>query len=570
MSVLLLASAALALLQPVPLALTVNAKDGDVLKGERAFRVSVSAETAINKVEFYVNGDLRDTDTSTPYEFKLDTVGEDDGPVKLRFKAYTVESKSGEKAVSAKIDNELAKGAAYHVEKANDLLSDGKYAEARDEGRIALKADKGSFDARVALARAYSGLGEYDQAQLQAEEAKAAKPEDPNALSLLAGINVQRAFRTYAKPDADRAEVLKGIKDSLSAAVAARRAALDVGFDALKPDPILPYADAALRARRYSAAIAALTPAFGADQKNAAIADRLAYAYLRTNRRQDALNVLATLARAGSLSAYGYALKAVAHADAGDDNLSDEAIREAILADSEDLGVRTAQAYIALKRNKTDVLAGLSSSLAKEQGQRADVRYFQMALAAKQQRYSDATKAFQVGVLAEPASADLYVEYANDAIAITQRGKMDEKEKASHYAEARAYFETALVARPEASEALAGLAMVAAFEGKPAEAVRYADAAVRAAPMDAGAYYALAAAQSLNRDVAKAQAAMRRADAARQEVPRRPPNPRRGGGLALPRHRRPPHRHGRAQRTAPRRLKGPPLRSGLRKRRSPS
>ena len=511
MSAILLASAALAFLPRAPLTLTVNAKDGDVLKGERAFRVSVASDTAVNKVEFFVNGELRDTDTSTPYEFKLDTVGEEDGPIKLRFKAITVESKAAEKGVAAKIDNELSKGAAYHVEKANDLLIDGKYAAARDEGRVALKAEKGNFDARLVLARAYTGLGELDQAQLQAEEAKAAKPEDPAALSLLAGINVQRAFRIYAKPDADRAETLKQIKEALAGAVAARRQALDVGFDALQPDPLLPYVDAALRARRYSAAIAALQPKFLVDQKNAQLADRLAYAQLRTNRRQDALNTLATLQRAGSLSAYGYALKAVALADGGDDAGSDEAIREAILADSEDLGVRTAQAYIALKRGKTDVLAGLSSSLSKEQGQRADVRYFQMALAAKQQRYSDATKAFQVGVLAEPASADLYVEYANDSIAITQRGKMEEKEKASHYAEARAYFETALVARPEASEALAGLAMVAAFEAKPAEAVRYAQAAVAAAPMDAGAYYALSAAQAANRNVAGAQAAMRRA-----------------------------------------------------------
>lgn len=518
MSAILLASAILGLASRAPLTLTVRTPDNQVvadgrtIRGESPFKVSVASDVAVSQVEFYVNGELRDTDTSTPYEFKLDTVAENDGPVKVRFKAYTVESKTAEKTFNFKIDNEVSKGAAYHVEKANDLLSEGKYADARDEGRIALKAEKGNFDARVALARAYMGLDEYDQAQLQAEEAKAAKPDDANALTLLAGINVQRAFRIYAKPDSDRAEVLKQIKEALSSAVDARRKALDSGFDALKPDPILPYADAAIRARRYSAAIQALQSAFNADQKNAALADRLAYAYLRTNRRQDALNTLSTLQRAGSLSAYGYALKAVAFADSGDDAASDEAIREAVLADSEDLGVRTAQAYIALKRGKTDVLSGLSTSLSKDAGQRADVRYFQMALAAKQQRYSDATKAFQVGVLAEPAMADLYVEYANDAIAIAQRTtKMDEKEKAQHYAEARAYFETALVARPEASEALSGLAMVAAFENKPAEAVRYADAAVRAAPMDAGAYYALAAAQSLARNVAAAQAANRRA-----------------------------------------------------------
>jgi predicted Zn-dependent protease len=535
MSVLLLASAYLALAHRAPLALTINTKDGQSIHGEHGFRVSVSSDTAIGGVEFYVNGELRGKDESTPYEFVLDTVTESDGPVKIRFKAYTVENKTGEKSISVTVDNEVSKGAAFHVGKANDFLSDGKYALARDEGRIAMKAEKGNVDARVVLARAYTGLGEYDQAQLQAEEANSAKPNDPTILTLLSGINVQRAFRIYAKPDSDRTEVLKQIKDALAGAVDNRRKALDAGLDATKPDPAnpVPYLDAALRARRYSAAISAGQTAFTADQKNGAVADRLAYAYIRSNRTQDALNVLNAFARTGTLSAYGYAVKAVALAEGGDDTGSDAAMREAVLSDSENLGVRTAQAFIALKRGRSDVLSRLSSDLQKEQGQRADVRYFQMALAAKEQRYGDAAKAFQIGVLSEPAMADLYVEYANDAIAITQRsrgttttatnadgsqgatttsGGMDAKDKAQHYAEARAYFETALVARPEAAEALAGLAMVAAFEGKAGEAVKYATAAVSAAPQDAGSYYALSAAQALARNVGAAQAAMRKAD----------------------------------------------------------
>lgn len=516
MSVLLLASAYLALAAPrVPLSMTVDVKDGEAIRGERSFRVTVSADSAINQVEFYVNDELRDTDTSTPYEFKLDTISESDGPIKLRFKAYTVESKSGEKSVSVNVDNEVSKGAPYHVDKAVAFLTDGKYAEARDEGRIALKADKQSVDARMALARAYAGLGLFDQAQLQAEEAKSAKPNDPAVLTMLAGINVQRAFRTYAREGTDRKEVLGQIKDSLSAAVENRKQALDSAVDALKPegDTLIPYADAALRAGRYSAAISALQNAFSRDQKNNAIANRLAYAQIRTNRIKDAMNTLATLKRAGTVDAYGFALQAIALADMGDDAGSDAAMRDAVLADSENMGVRTAQAFIALKRGRTDVLSRLSDDLNKEAGQRPDVRYFQMALAAKQQRYGDATKAFQVAVLAEPAMADLYVEYANDAVGLTQRSNMDDKEKDQHYEEARVYFETALKARPEAAEALSGLAMVAAFQNKAAEAVRYAQAAVQAAPNDAGAHYALSAAYALARNVAGAQDENRKAGA---------------------------------------------------------
>ena len=514
------------------LSMTVTSDGKPVAAGatiglERPFRVSVATDTAIGSVEFYVGDELRDTDTSTPYEFKLDTVSEKDGPLKLRFKATTVENKSVEKALTVNVDNEVAKGAAFHVAKANDLLAESKFADARDQGRIAMKAEKGYYDARIALARAYTGLGELDQAQLQAEEAKADKPNDPIGLSLLAGINVRRAFLVYAKPGADRAAVLKEIKEAYSAGVAARQTALDALVEANKLDPAnpLPYADAALRAGRYQAVVTALSPAFDKNQSNADIADRLAYAQIRSNRFEDAAATLNALGRAGSLSAYGFALRAALLADKGDDVGSDAAMREAVLADDANIGVRTAQTFIALKRNRPDVLARLSADLAKEQGQRADVRYFQMAVAAKQQRYSDADKAFRVGVLAEPAMADLFVEYANDAIAITQRnrpvttttkptdgtkpvktttGGMDPKEKAQHYAEARAYFEIALVARPDASDALSGLAMVALFENKPDEALRYAQAAVAASPGDAGAHYALSAAQAANRDPAAA------------------------------------------------------------------
>lgn len=540
MSVLLFASAVLALLPAPPLTLSLNAKNGETIHGERTIRVNVTSDTAINQVELYVNGDLRDTDTSTPYDFKIDTVPESDGPIKLRFKAYTVESKTTEKTITLVVDNGLGKGADYHVGQANDLLTNGKYLEARDEGKIAYKIDKKSVGARVALARAYLGLNELDQAQLQAEEAKAAKPNDPSVLTLLAGIDVRRAFATYAQSGADRAEVLKQIQDALGQAVENRRAALDAIVDGMTPDPAnpIPYADAALRARRYSAALAALQPAYDKDPKNAALADRIAYAQIRTSRRQDALTTIAGLERAGGLDAYAYALRAVALAAGGDDTGSDAAMREAVLADSENLGVRTAQAYIALKRNKPDVLAKLSADLSKEAGQRADVRYFQVAVDAKAQNYGSSTKAFQVGVLAEPASADLYTEYANDSIALTQRASMPADEKARHYAEARAYFQTALIARPEASEALAGLAMVAAFENKAAESVKYATAAVNAAPTDPGAYYALSAAQALYATSLRAKdaAAAGRASAAAQSANRKAGelDPKYLGGRQIP------------------------------------
>ena len=46
--------------------LTVNAKEGETLTGERTFRVTVQSSAPVTQVEFYVGEDLRDSDTSTP------------------------------------------------------------------------------------------------------------------------------------------------------------------------------------------------------------------------------------------------------------------------------------------------------------------------------------------------------------------------------------------------------------------------------------------------------------------------------------------------------------------------
>ena len=67
---------ALLLIAPAKVDLNVNLKNGEILSGTRSFRVMVQADDPINQVEFYVGDELRDTDSSTPYEFKLDTIEE--------------------------------------------------------------------------------------------------------------------------------------------------------------------------------------------------------------------------------------------------------------------------------------------------------------------------------------------------------------------------------------------------------------------------------------------------------------------------------------------------------------
>lgn len=499
MSALLLATAFLALTAPAkaPVVVNLDAKNGDTISGERTFKVTVQTNSIVSQVEFYVGDDLRDNATSTPYTFQFDTINENDGDVKLRFKAYTTENQTGEKVITVHIDNGISKGSPFHVQKGMDYLTESKWTDALREGRIALKIDGQSNPARILLSRANLGLNVLDKAQKYAEDAVSQDGNDLAALQTLSTVNLVRSLRTVSREGTEPTEARAAIKEALKAAVETRAKILQLQLDqagAPTGENAVSYADKAIRAGRYSLAVNALDPEFAKDMKNNALANRLAYALVRSNRSKDAIKVLNNVKKFGSLDAYGYALLAVVTADLGDEAGANDAIREAVLADSENLGVRTAQAFLALKQSKTDTLARMSTDLAREQGQRADVNYFLSALANRQSQFGAARKAFEKGVLAEAAMPDLYVEQANTSIAISTRGKLEAKDLTATYETAKMMYETALLARPEDSEAMSGLVVVSLLQKKPADAVKYGEAAVAAAPNDGGAHYALAGA----------------------------------------------------------------------------
>jgi Tfp pilus assembly protein PilF len=208
---------------------------------------------------------------------------------------------------------------------------------------------------------------------------------------------------------------------------------------------------------------------------------------------------------ASALDAYGSALLALAYIDQNDDQKADIAIKDAISSDPDDLGVRMVQAFIALKRNKTGVLSSIANDLGRDQGQRADVNYFLMALADRQQRYGDARRYFETAVLAEPAYPDVYIEQANYSIGLAQGPKLTDDEKKQNYENAKMYYNTALIARPEAEDALAGMAVVALFEKNLPDAMKFGIAARDAEPGNAAGHFVMAAIYEASRKFPEAQ-----------------------------------------------------------------
>ena len=535
MKALLLASALLTLLAPQKgVQVNVNVKNGETLVGERKIRVTVVANNPVTQVEFYVGKDLRDKDTSTPYEFVIDSLGENDGKLPLRFSARTTEAEVGDVTVTVNIDNGVGKGAAFHIGKGQEALQESKWDSAIVAGRIALKADPKSNEARMILARAYLAKGETAKAQKNAEDVLENKPGDPAALDLLSAINLRSAFGTFISEGGNRKEALAAIRESFRNGVESRRKLLDANVDtAGQPTGanLLPYVDAAFKAGRFNLVLPILKEAFEKDNRSAPIANRLAYAYLRQGKPAEALYYLNMVKKSGAPDAYSFSAMAIAKAELGDVTGSDEAMKEAIVSDPDDLSVTSAQAYIALKyvRNRLgntfnlnyDDLSGteaaakveyretlrkLVKQLEQASGARTETLYYKEALYNKLSEYARAQTAFQAAALAEPSNSDAFIEAGNRLLASTQLQDMKPEPKEQALGTAVIMFETALVGRPDAAQALTGLALIATIEGKLDQAIKYGDAAVRANPDYAAGHLALGTAYNLAANAVRKQA----------------------------------------------------------------
>lgn len=478
---------------PKPVQLSLNIADGDVIDKVRTIRVRVTAEDPVTQVEFYVGEDLRDTDSSTPYEFRIDPLDEKEGDLTLTFAAYTSEGDSARRSVRVRIDSGASKGAEFHVRAAEESLQESKWDDAIHSARVALKADADNVPAKLAMAKAYFGKGVFDSAQRYAEDVLAAEPNNAQAKQLVAAVNLRRAFGVSSS--ADRMQNLEAIGSALKAAVNARKAILENQLEALgqpTESNLLRFADTAILLGRYRMAANALRPAFERDDRRNDVANRYAYALMRDGRFQEALMVLDVHARTKRMDAYGHALAAMLLSFLSEPSKSDEALKEAVLADSENIGVRLAQAYLALRRRDLPVLRSLVTDLAREVDASPFVDYYLAALYDFAKDYDAANRAFERAVLAEPMLFDVYVDKGIQALRASQR----EKEQADvdfQLLRARTYFEVALEARPESPEALTGIALTHLLKKQIRDAVRFAEAAVKAGADYAPGHYTLAA-----------------------------------------------------------------------------
>ncbi|MER3496575.1 MAG: hypothetical protein C4320_07240, partial [Armatimonadota bacterium] len=478
--------------------------DGAVLSGDVSFRVRVNATEPVISVEFTVGSDLRDTDSSVPYEFKWDALAEEEGPITLTFKAYTASGANATKVLKVRVDNGSSLGAEALTKRGNEEFNAGRYDEAITSGRMLLKVDPKSLPGNLLLARTYLIRNSFDRAQKYAEDAVSLDAN--NVEELLAQVGVRRALQTLNRSGTERSETEKIIRESLLGAVDARQKANNVRFERVATSTdLVAFADAALASGREGAVIDRLSAPFQADLSQTAVGNRLAYAYLVRGERLRARDTVALIRRSGKADAYTYALSGIVAGEFGDDKAADEFFRNGLLENPESLGIRTAQASLALKRNRISELRNISNGLSKDVDSRPEASFFTMAVANRLGAFDVARKGFEAAIRVDPANAEVYIERGNQSVQTALSPTSDAKEREASILNAETMYSAALRARPNSGPALIGLSLVENLRGKAVESVRFAESAARAEPNSAAAQYALAGALTL-RDKAIAAA----------------------------------------------------------------
>ena len=154
-----------------PLAtISVNLKEGETISGTTKVVATVQSDKMVLRVEFSVDDVLREVDESTPYEFEWDTITDAEGERRLKIVAILEGNQTVVKELKVKIDNGVDKGAQFHYQQAREAFANGKFKEAIQSARIALKADSSLKEARILLIQALLRTGRTQEADDAVED----------------------------------------------------------------------------------------------------------------------------------------------------------------------------------------------------------------------------------------------------------------------------------------------------------------------------------------------------------------------------------------------------------------
>jgi tetratricopeptide (TPR) repeat protein len=268
------------------LAVRLEPADGatltDVVKV--AAKVSGADDDGVEKVEFFVDGQARSTDTSTPYELEWDTLKDPEGAHTVVAKATDAKGRTAEAKATYTLDNQLTKGAEFHADAALEAIKGGSIETARKAARRALQVDPGNLKAARAMAGILRSQREYGKA-IEVLLAASMPATETAARQELVALRMLTA---------DASDTLEEFLASASQA-AMEQQRLNEARIAAAGDTPEAKGDAYYQSRNWNQAVRAYQEAGSADEAPVATVNRLLLTYIRARRMKEADGVLRTL-----------------------------------------------------------------------------------------------------------------------------------------------------------------------------------------------------------------------------------------------------------------------------------
>lgn len=443
---------ACALAQPKQEAtITVNLENGATVKGTVKLVARVQSEKLVERVEFIIDGALREVDDSTPYEYEWDTVTDTEGERTLKITAFLEGNKSVSKELKVIIDNGVALGAAHHYQQAREAFAEGKFEDALYHTRVALKADSAHRESRILQIQTLLRLGRAAEADEAVEDLARLYPDSLETQELRVAASLRRA-----KNARNERELLRNAIDAQHKINQLRLKALG---DSQAPDAVVTRSMLRFMEGEASATLGELLTLLEREPSNTRYLNLLGYAYLQSGRLRDVLVITATAARRGAANDYTYALRGLAAALLNDTREQERAFAEAEKLDKESKALLAAQANLAmLGRRVTTVgrLAAQAQGLSDNTPQVAFLRYWSFV---NNREYDRAKDAFWRVLDLNPLMAEAYqLRGMLNLIDGLRPGDED------LLGVAREWFEMALQARPNYAPAHLGVALSYALE----------------------------------------------------------------------------------------------------------
>jgi len=443
---------ATALAQTKPEAtITVNLENGATVKGVVKVVARVQSEKLVERVEFSVDGVLREVDESTPYEYEWDTLTDAEGERTLKIVAFLEGGKSVSKEIKLIIDNGVALGAEHHYRQAREAFAEGKFEEALYHARVALKADSAHREARILQVQTLLRLGRAAEADEAVEDLVRLFPDSLEAQELRVAASLRRARNARNEREL--------LRNAIEAQHQINQTRLKTVGEASVADAIVARATLRLAEGEASSAINDFLSLIEREPNNPRYLNMLAYAYLQAGRLRDVIVITNTAIRRGVANDYTYAIRGLAAALLNDTREQERAFAEAEKIDKESKALLVARANLALLNRRPTVvgrLAAQAQGLSDNTPQTAFLRYWSFVA---NREYDRAKDAFWRVLGLDPLTAEAY----------QLRGMLNLMEGLRPGDEnllpvAREWFELALQARPNYAPAHLGIALSYALE----------------------------------------------------------------------------------------------------------